>query len=95
MTEVVKDDNDNDNDPLVRMKMFVITLVRMRTESPPMEAPRMVLTMAKATTPPSAPVDLKVDYWHWENKFLTNEYLQHIWANDPLGTNDPLHFCDE
>ena len=92
---MVKDDNDNDKVPLMRMKMVVITLVRMRTESPPMEAPRMVLTMAKATTPPSAPVDLKVDYWHWENKFWTNEYLQHIWANDPLETNDPLHFCDE
>ena len=37
-----------------------ITLVRMSTESPPMEAPKIVFTIAKATTPPSAPVDCEV-----------------------------------
>ena len=37
--------------------MMKITLVRMSTESPPMEAPKIVFTIAKATTPPSAPVD--------------------------------------
>ena len=40
--------------------MMKITLVRMSTESPPMEAPKIVFTIAKATTPPSAPVDYEV-----------------------------------
>ena len=40
--------------------MMKITLVRMSTESPPMEAPKIVFTIAKATTPPSAPVDCEV-----------------------------------
>ena len=30
-----------------------VTLISMSTESPPVEAPRMVLTMARATIPPS------------------------------------------
>ena len=30
-----------------------VTLISMRTESPPVEAPKMVLTMARATIPPS------------------------------------------
>ena len=44
---------------VVVMKMLYekITLVRMSTDSPPIEAPKMVFTIAKATTPPSAPVD--------------------------------------
>ena len=44
---------------MVVMKMLYekITLVRMSTDSPPIEAPKIVFTIAKATTPPSAPVD--------------------------------------
>ena len=44
---------------MVVMKMLYekTTLVRMSTDSPPIEAPKMVFTIAKATTPPSAPVD--------------------------------------
>ena len=47
---------------MVVMKMLYekITLVRMSTDSPPIEAPKMVFTIAKATTPPSAPVDCEV-----------------------------------
>ena len=45
---------------LFKIIMMKITLVRMSTESPPMEAPKIVFTIAKATTPPSAPVDCEV-----------------------------------
>ena len=34
--------------------------MRISTDSPPMEAPKIVFTIAKATTPPSAPVDREV-----------------------------------
>ena len=38
------------------------TLVKKRTDMPPVEAPRMVLTMANATTPPSPGFEIVV----WE-----------------------------
>ena len=49
------DEDDGDVDGDVK-----ITLVRMSTDSPPMEAPKIVFTIARATTPPSAPVDCEV-----------------------------------
>ena len=42
---------------VMKMRYEKITLVRMSTDSPPIEAPKIVFTIAKATTPPSAPVD--------------------------------------